>query len=867
MATFKIVFIPLQVKRVLAAVVLIAAGLVSVEAAARRVVKVAVFPLAPAIFLGEDGKAKGFYADMLREAAAHEDWDLRFIPGTWQEGLDRTRTGEVDLIPGLAYTTQRDAFLDYGAESSFTVWSILYAHPKAGIHSVPDVQNRRIGLLRGDTNGDNFRVLCAQFSLPVTYVEFGSFEEVLRAVESGQVDGGVASNIFGYAHESQFRVERTPVDFSPFNVYFAVAEGRNAQVLQALDAYLNEGKQNPGSGYHQAINRWLAPHSSMGLPPWALRTGLGILALLLVALATVLAFRRRVRSATAETRAINSELQKELAQRRVLEDRILTVADGVGASTGASFLNDLVRHLSVASDADIAFVGEKICIEGIDCIRTLAIFQDGLAAGNLEWALAGSTSERVMTEGICVFPSGVQEAFPEDQGLRETSLESYVGTALKDSGGRLLGLIGVTNRHPLSNPSLVVSLLRIFSARASAELERQSEERARLVLERQMQHAQKLESLGVLAGGIAHDFNNLLTAMLGHMNVAQMKLAPESPARPHLESLEQIIHRAADLTRQMLAYSGKGRFVVRAYDLNHVVQEVTHLLEVSIPKKIALRFDLAPSLPTVEADAAQIQQVIMNLVTNAADAIGDHEGTIRLTTKTLLLDRSYLDQVFQGQNLAPGTYVTLEVSDTGCGMAPEVLARIFEPFFTTKVAGRGLGLSATMGILKGHRAGMRIYSEPGRGTTFKLLFPTSEAEQVEPTEWSTPPALARRATVLLVDDEEMIREAVTAVLESLGLTVLTAADGVEAVELIQTSGDKIDLVLMDLTMPRMDGREAFQAIRRLQPEMPVILSSGYNELESVQDFTGRGLAAFLQKPYTLRALEQSVLEVLAKRTA
>ena len=848
----------------MAVAAVLTAGIATLEAAPHRVVKVAVFPHSPAISMGEDGKAQGFYVDMLQEVAAQEDWELQFVPGTFQEGLDRARSGLVDLHASVAFTPGRAAFLDYGAESSFTVWSILYAHPKAGIHTVLDAQHRRIGLMRGDLNGEHFRELCIQFNLEPTFVELGSFEDVLRAVESGQVDAGVATNIFGYSQESRFQVQRTPVVFSPFDTFFTTTKGRNAAVLGALDAYLRDGKRKPDSGYQRAVNRWLAPQPKGGLPQWVPRVGLGTLAALALAILVALAFRRKVQAATAKIRVLNSELEKELAQRKVMEDQILTVAEGLGASTGTSFLNDLVRHLAMASDADIAFVGEKVCIAGTDHIRTLAVFLDGQPSANQEWRLAGSVSERVLRDGLCVFPSGVQEAFPGDPGLRETGLQSYVGTALKDSGGRVLGLIGVTNRHPLSNPSLVASLLRIFSARASAELERQSGELARMELERQMQHAQKLESLGVLAGGIAHDFNNLLTAMLGHMNVAQMKLAPESPAIPHLESLERIIHRAADLTRQMLAYSGKGRFVVRAYDLNHVVEEVTHLLEVSIPKKIILRFDLAKTLPMVEADAAQIQQVIMNLVTNAADAIGDREGTIRLSTSSLQLDRSYLDQVFQGQNLATGTYVTLEVGDTGSGMSPEVLNRIFEPFFTTKVAGRGLGLSATMGILKGHRAGMRIYSEPGRGTTFKLLFPTSEAKREEEAIETATPALARRATVLLVDDEEMIREAAAAVLESLGLTVVTAADGLEALEAVQRPDLKVDLVLMDLTMPRMDGQEAFHAIRRIHPQMPVILSSGYNEQESVQAFMGRGLAAFLQKPYTLRVLERTVLEVLAK---
>ncbi|MDP1831731.1 MAG: response regulator [Geothrix sp.] len=697
-------------------------GFVALKAGPRRVVKVATFPHAPAAFMGEDGKAKGFYVDMLQEIAARENWELRFVPGTWQQGLDRARTGAVDLLTSVAHTPERDAFLDYGAEPSFTVWSVLYAHPQAGIRTVLDAKDRRIGLMRGDVNGEHFRDLCARFNIPATYVVLDGFEEVLRAVESGQVEAGVVSNVFGHSQESRFRVERTPVVFSPFDIYFAVARGRDPDLLATLDTYLREGKRNPDSSYHRALHRWLSPQPKSGLPAWALRVGLGILAALALAILVALAFRRRVDLATAEIRNLNAGLERELADRRRMEAQIL--------------------------------LAEQDC---------------------------------------------------------------------RDNAG------------------------------------------ARQVLERQMQHAQKLESLGVLAGGIAHDFNNLLTAMLGHMNVAQMKLAPESPALPHLDSLERIIHRAADLTRQMLAYSGKGRFVVRSYDLNHVVQEVTHLLEVSISKKIALRFDLAPALPLVEADAAQIQQVIMNLVTNAADAIGDRDGTIRLTTGSLHLDRSYLDQVFQGQELPPGTYVSLEVSDTGCGMASEVMGRIFEPFFTTKVAGRGLGLSATMGILKGHRAGMRIYSEPGRGTTFKLLFPTSEVKREEEAAQTAAPALARKATVLLVDDEEMIREAAAAVLESLGLTVITASDGLEALEAVQRTDIQVDVVLMDLTMPRMDGREAFQAIRRIHPGLPVILSSGYNEQESIQDFMGRGLAAFLQKPYTLRALERTVLEVLAGR--
>jgi signal transduction histidine kinase/ABC-type amino acid transport substrate-binding protein/ActR/RegA family two-component response regulator len=860
----KIIHSLLRLRRTLRTALLVAVGLVASQAAPNRIVKVGVFPHVPAISMGQDGVARGFYVDMLQEVAAREHWELQFVPGTWQQGLDRIRTGEIDLISSAARTPEREAFLDFSTESSFTVWSILYAHPKSGIRTILDVQNRRIGLMRGDVNGNHFRELCAKFALSVNFEEFGNFEVLLRAVEAGQVDGGVVVNTFGYSQESRFKVERTPVVFNPFDIYFAVRKGHDAEVLRALDSYLREGKPNQDSGYHRALKRWLTPQLKTGLPPWVHWVGFGITAALALAVLVAMAFKRQVAHATAEIRGLNEGLEKELAGRLRREEQILHMASGVSGSYGETFFHELVRHLAQATGADVAFVGEIIPGEGSRMVRTLAVCIDHAPARTLEYPLAGTPCERAFKGEFCVIPQAVQEQFSQPGFLKDLGAQGYIGAPLVDSQNAILGHLAVLRRTPIEAPGEALSLLRIFSARAAAELERRKSEAARQVLERQMQHAQKLESLGVLAGGIAHDFNNLLTAMLGHLNVAQAKLAPESPAHPNLESLERVIHRAADLTRQMLAYSGKGRFVVRPYDLNHVVQEVTHLLEVSIPKKIALRFDLAPNLPPVEADAAQIQQVIMNLVTNAADAIGNHEGTIRLTTGSTQLDRTYLDQVFQGQDLRPGAYVTLEVSDTGCGMAPKVLERIFEPFFTTKVAGRGLGLSATMGILKGHRAGMRIYSEPGHGTTFKLLFPTGEAG---PAEQATPPAtivLPRKATILLVDDEEMIRDAATAALESLGLTVITAENGLQAVEAVQRPDLTVDLVLMDLTMPQMDGREAFQAIHRSHPNLPVILCSGYNEQESIQAFTGRGLAAFLQKPYTLRVLEQTIQEVLAR---
>jgi PAS domain S-box-containing protein len=384
--------------------------------------------------------------------------------------------------------------------------------------------------------------------------------------------------------------------------------------------------------------------------------------------------------------------------------------------------------------------------------------------------------------------------------------------------------------------------------------------------EEALRQAQKLESLGVLAGGIAHDFNNLLTAVLGNLNLAQMTLAKENPAGPYLANMERAILKAAELTKQMLAYSGRGHFVVQSQDLNQVVQELTHLLEVSISKKVVLHFDLDPDLPPIEADAAQIQQVVMNLVTNAADAIGDREGSIRIRTGLERLEREHLlAATLPGQDLPSGAYVVLEVEDTGCGMNREVLDRIFDPFFTTKSTGRGLGLSALLGILRGHNAGLRIASEPGRGSRFQLYFPAASSRlpaPAEPAPESGPRGL--RGRVLVVDDEELILETTAMALSAIGFEVETARDGLEALARVEAGREGLDLVLMDLTMPRMDGREAFLAMRRLAPDLPVILSSGYNEQDSLQAFGGEGPAAFLQKPYQLQELRRVLQGVLGR---
>jgi two-component system, cell cycle sensor histidine kinase and response regulator CckA len=377
--------------------------------------------------------------------------------------------------------------------------------------------------------------------------------------------------------------------------------------------------------------------------------------------------------------------------------------------------------------------------------------------------------------------------------------------------------------------------------------------------------AQKLESLGVLAGGIAHDFNNLLAAIGGNLELAQMNMRPNPDAEPFLVKIEKILKRASDLTRQMLAYSGKGRMLVRRLNLNQVAEEMPHLLEVSISKRVRLDYQLQAELPPIEADPVQIQQVIMNLVTNASESIGDHDGTIILRTGAEYLSNPQDQLESHGWLLHPSLYVTLEVADTGCGMSAETRRRLFDPFFTTKFSGRGLGLSAMLGILRGHNAGIRIRSREGEGSSFKLYFPASVtgALAAEPVP-EAKRAVAHSGTILVVDDEPDILEATAELLHAMDFTVHQARDGQEAVDMVRARPREFALVLMDLTMPRMDGREAAHILQALDPDLKIVLCSGFNESDVAKDFPPpSALSGFLQKPFTMRALRETVEQALA----
>ncbi len=381
----------------------------------------------------------------------------------------------------------------------------------------------------------------------------------------------------------------------------------------------------------------------------------------------------------------------------------------------------------------------------------------------------------------------------------------------------------------------------------------------RKLSEQALLRTQRTESLGVLAGGIAHDFNNLLTAVMGQTSLALDLMGTEAAGRENLGRALGAAEKAAALTRQMLAYSGRGKFTIQPVSINGAIRENLGFLEAAIPKQVRLELDLDQELPMVTGDPSQVQQVLMNLVINGVESIGDAPGRISIRTRFVHLDTVDASRwPLCGNSLAPGDYVWIEVADTGCGMTREVLSRVFDPFFSTKAKGHGLGLSAVQGIIRAHRGGLGVDSVLHQGTTFRILLPAGAPDPPLPESATAAGRGSGARAVLVIDDEDYLLEVVRDALEAHGHTAFLAPSGEEGIALLRRHGPQIDLVLLDLSMPGLGGVETFRLLREVDPKVPLILSSGFAQEEVLTQVKGMDLAGFLQKPYLAKDLIRTV---------
>ncbi len=731
----------------------------------------------------------------------------------WAEAQRLMDTGLADVIDTLFDTPERRRKFEF-SEPYAEIEVPLFVHRDvAGIHDVTTLRGFVVGAKAGDAAVDWLR------RNGVTNVEkHASYEGLIRTA----ADGGVRV----------FTVDRPPAMYymakldikDRFREAMILYTGRFHRAVRAgradLLAEIEEGfRRIPVSEVRRLGRKWFGRQI---LPPVLVRgvrlcvtVGAAIGATLVV---FILVLRRQVRQKT-------SELEAAVAAQEKTAEHLRGILRAAPAGIG------VVRH-RVFLD-----VNDHMC-------RMTGYSREELIGANARMLYPDEAEfERV---GRLKY----EEIRRMGAGAIETRWRRRDGTLCN------VHLSAVAFRPADPDSEVVFVALDITEVKRTAA-------RA-LELERELQHAQKLESLGLMAGGIAHDFNNLLTAVLGHVSLAMEALPPASPIRPDLAAAQDAVRRAADLTRQLLVYAGRAAPSRCPLDLTEVVRAMFPLVRLGVSKKIDFRFECREGLPRVEADRAQVQQVAMNLMLNAAEAIGEGTGTVVVSV--------YACRPGPANGYRPlaqsreGNHVAIEVADNGCGISAADMPRIFDPFFSNKQFGRGLGLSAVLGVLRGHDGFIEVQSEPGRGTVFRAFFPAAEgAVPAAGTAAEEEPAVEKKGrgsgVVLLVDDEERLRAIGAAMLCRLGFTACTAADGDAACA--ATRATPPACVLMDLTMPLMDGVEAFRRLREINPTVPVVLCSGYDEGENARRFGHVGFAGFLQKPYHLQRLGAVLRRVLA----
>lgn len=528
--------------------------------------------------------------------------------------------------------------------------------------------------------------------------------------------------------------------------------------------------------------------------------------------------------------------------------------------TGLALLRHYARSLSKTLGTAHVYIGRIVDVNRVEGV-IYAVGGELLPPPN--YSLRGTPCADVVTRGVCMFPQGVQALFPEDEMLREARIESYIGTPLRDPLGRVIGIFWIADTKPTPNYPTLVELFQVLAVRFSHELLRDQAEAEAQLLREQLLQAQKMESIGRMAGGLAHDFNNMLTAILGYVELAQGALPENSPAQSFLKNAITAIEKASSIARQLMTLARQQPMQLQLVNLNQVVREALQLARTWMPASIQLQTFLADNLWLVEADPAQLGQVLQNLLLNARDAMMQTGGVITIETQNTVLDTDYARTHY---DVVPGEYVLLMVSDTGAGMSPEVQARIFEPFFTTKPPeqGTGLGLSVVYSVVKQLGGHIWVYSEEGRGTTFKIYLPRAyERAPMRPQETlATAPLPRGSETILVVEDEPSVLEVATEVLRQHGYTVLSAASPGDALRIAQEYHDPIHLLITDVVMPVMSGRELADYILRLHPQIRVLYVSGYTENTIVhQGILEEGIH-FLPKPYTPAQLLRKVREVL-----
>ncbi|MCP4728298.1 MAG: PAS domain S-box protein [bacterium] len=789
----------------------------------------------PSTYYDENGTPVGIYIHVFEYIAEKENWEIEYVSSSFSDLLQRLFDGQIDMFLNMAYLDERAEKCVYHKEDIFNSWAELIVRQDSEIGSMLDLKGKRIMGITNTTfieGVQGIRNINEWFQLDAEILSSESNEKALLAVKENRADAAVISRLGISLFTEEYGLKRSGIVFSPVRVRFGINKylPQAQQIADAVDRHIIQMKDDSDSEYYRAYEIHLGRSSSLvfSVPQWVKLTLYIGSPLILLILGNVVILQWQVRKKTRELKKVNKELENDIVQRELTEntlrEREKQFRDLVEKAKIAISMNNLDGRIIYANDINAKLYGYTREEMQKKCIRDLVHPDDyERVIGNHKERLEGIAPQRYEFRGI-----------RKDGNI----IVLEVDGALIEEDGKVIG---------------VRNYFWDISDRRRAEEERNK-------LEEQLFHAQKMESIGRLAGGIAHDFNNILAAIMTNADALSFQYNDETtPLGRSLKSIVESTERASDLTKQLLGLARKGRSNPVPLDLNIIINDTLRMSEKIFERKVDVVTDLDVNIESIEADKNQINQVLTNILINAKDAMPSG-GKISIKTQNELLDDE--GSIFH-PDIKKGKYIKVSISDTGIGMPKDVKDKLYEPFFTTKgEAGLGLGMATVYGIVKNHNGFIDVYSEPGEGTIFELYFPASEKEV--PISDVIPKPVTGEGTILLVDDEELLRITTKKALTELGYTVITATDGIECVDAFRKNADKIDLVLLDMIMPNMNGVEAFNELKKIKSDVKVFIMSGFSQDEKSSEVLSKGALGFIQKPARLFELTRIISDTLNK---
>jgi signal transduction histidine kinase/ActR/RegA family two-component response regulator/ABC-type amino acid transport substrate-binding protein len=797
-------------------------------------VRVGTYDFRPLMQTRAGDAGGGLFPGLLAEIARTEGWKIRLIPGSLEDGWARLAKGEIDILAAAPYTKSRTPPVVYSKESVFSTWAQVYVPHRQRLETVLELGGKTVAVCQNDPYAVELANLVGGFSITCTLVQCKSNADVLNAVSRKWVDAGVVDRLYGSRYERLYAVTRTPVLFAPMDLRFAAGQGQAISLLHSIDYALRKMKKEPHSAYYALVNHALDQETETERPEWPRLALAGLGALGLGAAWIIIRLRRQVVQTAGKLTEKEHVLKVEILSRRQAESNMLEFSQLLEKVFGT--LHDGILVLDPKWQTIIrANPAATTMFEARDDDAFLATAPPDLFPSPETFA----AFTRNVTDGIA------------KQGFARIDLQ------LSRHDRRLFPAEMVVS--PVLDgqkcPICLVVVIRDTTAQAAALAALQESEK-------QLRHAQKMEALGTLAGGIAHDFNNLLMPILCGTEILLADEPPASPRQNELESIRDAGLRARDLIKQILLFSRPMEGDCQPLQVRPVMAEVLKFLRSTLPATVEIRKTVAAKNDWVLANPVHIHQVLLNLCTNAAHAMREKGGVLEVVLQNF---NGTPHGIAGNVQPLPGRYIVLSICDTGHGMDPTLMERIFDPFFTTKKTGEGtgMGLSIVHGIV--HRCGgcIAVESEVGRGSVFRVYLPaTAPPDKTAALPAADPAAGTER--LLIVDDEATLGHALKRSLERLGYQAVVCLDAAHALHLFRQTPTAFDRVISDQTMPGMTGTELARELRRIRPDMPIILCSGYSDMSLQETARQAGVQAFIHKPFCAKELA-AVMQRLASQ--